>query len=150
MEDVPAGVEGLRTVEQAEPCLHGSDLIVFERGREPSHGARRRDRIGIEEDDDLRPNGVDAHVAAAAEAEVPPGTDDAHFLAIDLQRAGVVDDDDLVRLADERVETSIEVSAAVVSDNDDCDGQYAPLRAITAGSVFARIEMSSQIDQFSR
>jgi hypothetical protein len=28
--------------------------------------------------------------------------------------------------------------------------QYAPLRASTAGSVFARIEMSSQIDQFSR
>jgi hypothetical protein len=29
-------------------------------------------------------------------------------------------------------------------------GQYAPRRASTAGNVFARIEMSSQIDQFSR
>ena len=29
-------------------------------------------------------------------------------------------------------------------------GQYAPRAATTAGIVFARIEMSSQIDQFSR
>ena len=39
-------------------------------------------------------------------------------------------------------------------DDLDMDGashpRYAPLRERTAGSVFARIEMSSQIDQFSR
>ena len=71
-------------------------------------------------------------------------------MTVDHDRIAVVDDDDLVRLAGERVEAPLEVVAAVVRDDDDGDAQYAPRRASTAGSVFARIEMSSQIDQFSR
>jgi hypothetical protein len=35
-------------------------------------------------------------------------------------------------------------------DEDAFHGQYAPRPVTTAGMVFARIETSSQIDQFSR
>jgi hypothetical protein len=99
---------------------------------------------------------LDAEVAARAEADVAARLDDEDAGAVDGERVAVVDDDDLVRLAGERVETPVQLVAAVVRDDDDADAgagasaQYAPLRATTAGSVFARIEMSSQIDQFSR
>ena len=150
MDDVPAGVEQLRTVEQPQPRLHGADAVVRERRGEPTHRPGRRDGVGIQERDDVARQRGRAGVAPPAEAEIAPGPDEAYTVALELERTAVVDDDDLVCLACEGVETPLQMVAAVVRDDDDPDGQYAPLRAITAGSVFARIEMSSQIDQFSR
>jgi hypothetical protein len=81
--------------------------------------------------------------------------DDTHAVAgrgrVDLGTApAVVDDHDVHAFGAEGVERNRENGAAAVRDDDGADGQYAPRRASTAGSVFARIEMSSQIDQFSR
>jgi hypothetical protein len=93
---------------------------------------------------------LDAEVAGGAEAEVAARLDELNVLTLEPHRVAVVDDEDLVGLAPERVEASSQSVVAVVRDDDDGDAQYAPLRASTAGIVFARIETSSQIDQFSR
>jgi hypothetical protein len=62
---------------------------------------------------------LDAEIAAGSEADVPTRVD----VRLDIDRAPVVDDDDLVRLAGERVEAPLEMVAAVVRDDDDGDAQ---------------------------
>jgi hypothetical protein len=73
---------------------------------------------------------------------------------LDLRAAApVVDDDRLLQalLSGERVQAAAESFPSPVGDDDRGDpGQYAPRAATTAGTVLARMEMSSQIDQFSR
>jgi hypothetical protein len=66
---------------------------------------------------------LDAAVAAAAEAQVLARLDERHVAAVELDAAAVVDDDDLVGLAPERIEATPEPVAAAVRDDDDRDAQ---------------------------
>jgi hypothetical protein len=125
--------------------------LVLEDARERRDRARTGDRIRVEKDEDVAACLARAAVAAGAEAVVPRRVYNARALGRSLDlgpAAAVVDDDDVLPV--ERVEAARERVAAPVRDDDDGSAQYAPRRARTAGSVFARIEMSSQIDQFSR
>jgi hypothetical protein len=150
VEDVSARIQPLGTVEQAESRLDCADPLVGERRSERPKRAGADDGVGIEEDDDVGLQQRDATIAATPEAEVRTGLDDRDVVPCELERAAVVDDDDLVGIVPQRQQTPLEMVAAVICDDDDADAQYAPRRATTAGIVFARIEMSSQIDQFSR
>ena len=126
---------------------------------------------GIERDDDLHVPAVRVlrervHRVGVAHAAGAPQRVHAHGAQTEIERdvervdrvveEAVVDEAELQRLRGRR--------GARVADSGDGgqqryaqkkkgdapEPQYAPLRASTAGSVFARIEMSSQIDQFSR
>jgi hypothetical protein len=120
VKEVPARVHLAGAVEQQEPRLRDPDTGLERRGRERAHGAGTRDGIGIEEDDDVGRKLRDAEVAAAPEADVAARIDDAD--TVELERPTVVDDDDVVRLAGERLETPLQGLAAVVRDDDDADG----------------------------
>ena len=126
---------------------------------------------GIERDDDLHVPAVRVlrervHRVGVAKAAGAPQRVDAHGAQTEIER----DVERVDRVVEEAVVDEAELQrfrlrrGARADDSDDgrqqCNAeesksgapepQYAPLRASTAGNVFARIEMSSQIDQFSR
>jgi hypothetical protein len=150
---VAGRVQELGLVEEPQTGGDDADRRVLERPHEPVECPRSDDRVGVEEDERVAGRIARALVGATREAQVPSRGDDPDAVArrrrVDLgPAAAVVDDDDLVGL--EGVEQPPERLAGAVGDDDDALGQYAPRAATTAGIVRSRIEMSSQIDQFSR
>ena len=107
------GVEELGPVEEPQSGHRDPDRTAFERPPEAVEGARRDDGVGIEEDEHVAAGLACTEVGAGRKPEVLARRDDAHacsrFCLRDLLAAlAVVDDDDLVSLAGERVEQAAE------------------------------------------
>jgi len=123
VDDGSAGVEQVGPIEQPQTGHRDSDHRVVQRPRELCKRAVRHDRVRVEEHEHIADRLGGAAVAAAGEAEVLAGLDQAHpTLALrgsNRRIAPTVVDDDHLRLDWKRAQAAGERLARLVSDDDD-------------------------------
>ncbi len=119
-----SGVQKLGPGKEQQPRHRDPDRAVFERPAKAVERSRSHHRVGIEEDEHVAGRLARTAVGAGRKPEVLARRDDAD--AFPCARVGdllaalpVVDDDDLVGLAGERVEQPPERRARAIGDRDD-------------------------------
>ena len=154
-----ARVQQLRAVEQPQPGHRDADRRILERARRAARARPGATTVSGFRKSSTSPSAPRRRgCSRRANPRFAPGVEDADAFAAPRPprsrghrrrcrrrppRAAV--------LSGERVEQRPSALARPVGDDDGGGaGQYAPRAARTAGTVLARIEMSSQIDQFSR
>lgn len=135
MHNVAARIQELGLVEEAESCLHDTDIRILECTRQRRDSSRLHNRVRVEEDEDVCVNLARTPVASGTEAAIV-GLDHARstdrILDLRAVRAVVHDDDLLVR---ERVEAAGERLTAVVGDHNSGSAHVLSVAATNEDSV---------------
>jgi hypothetical protein len=127
VDDGPARVELVRSVQQPEASHRDTDRRVGERPAESLERTRLDHSVRVEEHEHVPGRLGRAPVAAAGEAEILVRLDQAHprvrFPAHDLRVAPAVVDHDHLHLGRERTKAARQRLARLVGDDDDREAQ---------------------------